>query len=457
MKLYTTITIFLLVAGTALQAMADKEIHNSTSSLVEEPGIFRTPQGIHFNPTCQPGQRYRIVAVGDILLHAPLQKQAAHTQSFASLWRAFTPYFQQADMAYANLEGPVAKGVDVYGRQVEDPGANFDNKVYTSYPQFNYPFRLLDDLVKSGFDVVSTGNNHALDRGSLGIDRTIDALEKSGLQHTGFRRSDYQKWGKAGLSCSYDIHNLVNRKPWILTCSNRTLKQGFLEIDHSVESGIQWTAPPYPWQTIVRRNGLSVAWLACTYGTNAPDRNQQVLHCFKQAHEIKQLVARLKDEVDAVLITPHWGKENAITLQAEQVQFAKEMLESGALAILGSHPHTPQPIEKYLTKDGRETFILYSLGNFINGQHGTSQQSVMVLLLDLIKNSTTVNIQRVQFIPAFMTWTAHEITLMPLQAGQAHAGLTHLLKVLPVENRAFFSQDLPRDHQSPACKADDVK
>ncbi len=357
---------------------------------------------ITFSAECQTGQRHRIVAVGDVLLHSHLQRQAA-AGSFSELWQNFTPYFQDADIAYANLEGPTAAGVNVYGRDVPDPGPIFDKMVYNSYPQFNYPPRLLDDLVASGFDVVSTGNNHALDRGGLGVDRTINALEKVGLNYTGSRRA--------------------------------VLPQ-----------------TPLSWQTIVQRNGLTTAWIACTYDTNGLiDRKQQILLCYQQADEIKQLIAQVKNQVDAVIITPHWGWENSITPQAKQITLAKELLESGALAIIGSHPHTPQPMEKYVTSDGRETFILYSLGNFVSGQRRLSQKSAMILLLDLVKKENNTLISRVQFIPAFMANSQRPIELLPLSAEGGHPALKHLLKILPAENMAFTGQEMALNQFSPTC------
>jgi poly-gamma-glutamate capsule biosynthesis protein CapA/YwtB (metallophosphatase superfamily) len=68
---------------------------------------------------------------------------------------------------------------------VTDPGRVFDRNVYSSYPRFNYHASLLDDLIRSGVDVVSTANNHALDRESTGVDATIAALDRVGLAHTG--------------------------------------------------------------------------------------------------------------------------------------------------------------------------------------------------------------------------------------------------------------------------------
>ena len=48
---------------------------------------------------------------------------------------------------------------------------------------------LIEDMKASGFDIVSTANNHALDRGAIGVEQTITNLEKAGLLFTGTRRS----------------------------------------------------------------------------------------------------------------------------------------------------------------------------------------------------------------------------------------------------------------------------
>src|SRR5690606_29929564 len=106
-----------------------------------------------------------------------------------SLWKGVKDLLQKADITYANLEGPTASGTNAYGRNVTDPGLRFDNVVYTSYPMFNYHPTLLDDLIASGVDVVSTSNNHSFDRRSLGADRTTDALEQRGIAFTGTRRA----------------------------------------------------------------------------------------------------------------------------------------------------------------------------------------------------------------------------------------------------------------------------
>ena len=57
------------------------------------------------------------------------------------------------------------------------------------YGEFNYFPTLGAELGASGFDVVSTANDHCLDRGQLGINETLQNLALGGVEHAGTRRS----------------------------------------------------------------------------------------------------------------------------------------------------------------------------------------------------------------------------------------------------------------------------
>jgi poly-gamma-glutamate synthesis protein (capsule biosynthesis protein) len=308
-----------------------------------------------FDAACAEGETLSIAAVGDVLLHGRLQKQAfAADNGFVSLWAGTADLMAAADVTYANLEGPTAMGVDKRGRAVDDPGKVFDDRVYSSYPMFNYHPQLLTDLMASGVDVVSTANNHSLDRWSLGADRTLDALKEAGLPYTGTRYSD-------GTG---------------------------------------------DWFTITETKGFRLAWLACTYGTNGiPDRKDQVLLCHDHRDavlaEIKTLAAR--DDVDAVIVTPHWGSEYKANPNQKEVDLAHDMIDAGALAVIGSHPHVLQPWERYVTEDGREGFAIYSLGNFVSGQRHLPRRSTLLLYLGLTRTADGVKINGARYVPLHMT------------------------------------------------------
>ena len=103
------------------------------------------PDSLEFTHACAEGETLIISAVGDILLHGNLQRHAIASHDFSILWEDVIPYFFLADLSYANLEGTTAAGVTMSGRSVTDPGFVFDDKVYTSYPQFNYQPQLIRD------------------------------------------------------------------------------------------------------------------------------------------------------------------------------------------------------------------------------------------------------------------------------------------------------------------------
>jgi poly-gamma-glutamate synthesis protein (capsule biosynthesis protein) len=309
---------------------------------------------LSFGAACTPGTRITIAAVGDVLLHGALQKQAiarADQDRFRSLWSPVEDLLARADTTYANHEGPSAKGVNRVGRSVTDPGFVFDDVVYSSYPQFNYNNFLPVDLVESGFDVVSTANNHAMDRRALGADRTLEALEAAGLPHTGTRRSS-----GAGS-----------------------------------------------WSTTTEANGIRIGWIACTFSTNGiPDSKKQVLGCWTNETQIKELITELKSSVDAVVVTPHWGEEYTANPSVAQRELSHRLLDAGATLVLGSHPHVLQPWEKYKTRDGRETFAIYSLGNFVSGQTQVARRSTILLYVGLTKTATGIEVNGVRYVPMIM-------------------------------------------------------
>ncbi|MDB4963569.1 MAG: hypothetical protein JWP01_3568 [Myxococcales bacterium] len=305
-----------------------------------------------FGAACTPGPRVTLAAVGDVLLHKPLQTQAmSQPQRFRSLWSPVADLLARADIAYANHEGPSAHGTNASGRTVTDPGFVFDGIVYGSYPQFNYHRNLAADLVTTGFDVVSTANNHAMDRRALGADRTIEALEAAHLPFTGTKRQD--------------------------------------------GSG--------SWSTTTEANGIRLAWIACTFSTNGiPDPKGQVLGCWTDEAEIHDLIREARTQVDAVIITPHWGEEYTANPSRAQRDLGHRFLDAGATLVLGSHPHVLQPWEKYRTTDGRETFAIYSLGNFVSGQAQVARRSTILLYIGLTKTSTGVKVNGVRYMPLIM-------------------------------------------------------
>jgi poly-gamma-glutamate synthesis protein (capsule biosynthesis protein) len=299
------------------------------------------PPALSFRRACEAGEEVIIAAVGDVLIHHELQIQAwREPDRFGGLWRGVADLIAGADLAYANLEGPTARAISRKGRRVRDPGEVFDNDVYTGYPRFNYHPALVEDLKAAGFDVVSTANNHALDRGGIGADLTIDALNAAGLAFTGTVRGDSKR-----------------RR----------------------------------WHALTEAKGVRVAWVACGESTNGiADPLGQVLMCDDAAllALVRELAAS-KAHVDAVIVTPHWGSEYAHKPNKFQQSLARGLIDAGAVAVIGNHPHVIQPWERYTTKRGVEGLIMYSIGNFVSHQPQLSKRSTLLLYVGLKRSAVT--------------------------------------------------------------------
>ncbi len=300
-------------------------------------------------PTTKPANgcqdRIVVAAVGDLLMHRELQQQAmAAPDGFGELWTGVADVLAAADVTVANLEGPAAFGLARDGREHRDPGLVFDDIVYTGWNRFNINPSIAGDLRASGFDLVSTANNHALDRGALGIDRTLDALDAAGLAHTGTRR------------------------------------QGSLA----------------PWHTVTWTGGVQIAWLACATHTNhLPDPRRQVLRC----SAAEAIVSDLSRRVDAVIVTPHWGAEYVARPNGKQRRLARRWLEAGATAVIGSHPHVLQPAARHRTRDGRDGYVLYSLGNFVSHQRQLPRRTSVVAVLTLSRDAGGWSVVDARYLP----------------------------------------------------------
>lgn len=291
-----------------------------------------------FSGRCDASNKATISFVGDILIHKAIYKSvASQSKDFTQIWKAVNPMIQKADFSVGNLEGPTAQGVDSSGKDHGDVGFIYDGKIYSGTKfVFNFHPRIAGDLKNSGYDLLSFANNHSLDRHSIGIDKTLENLRESGLLTAG-ARTTYEETDKY-----YSITDI---------------------------------------------KGINVAFLACTESLNGRrDTKNQILNCYNG--ETEKMISELSSSpnVDFVVVLPHWGDEDQTSPNSQQRSFAKKFAEAGAGAIIGSHPHVPQPWEKYTTQKGQEALIVYSLGNFVAWQSGLNQKTGPIVYLNLSKD-----------------------------------------------------------------------
>ena len=355
-----------LFATFALASIARAE---PRSGLGGDPELPQSAPPLNFARACEPGRHITIAAVGDVLPQDNLALQAyASPIGFQSLWPKVASYIQQADIAYANLEGPTAEGIDRQGSSTQDPGPTLDRIVYTGTAlNFNYHPRIISDLKSTGFDVLSVANNHALDRKPIGVDLTVQAMIDRGMQYSGARRSN---------------------------------------------------DPQAPLETIVARSGFNIAFIACTDVFNGGNSKHLVTACDGDFNKIAATIQRLNSDpsIDAVIVTPHWGVEYHHIATDRQRKFARKFLEAGASAIIGSHPHMLEEVESYRTQDGRDTLIAYSLGNFVSWQGIVpGLKTSMLLFVGLTKNpGEKAWVNGASYLPLWMDRGPNSINLAEL-------------------------------------------
>ncbi|WP_028987703.1 CapA family protein [Thermicanus aegyptius] len=288
----------------------------------------------------------RLIAVGDIMMHNT-QTEAGYDArtdryNFDSFFTEISPLLKKGDWVIGNLETPLA------GKDLK----------YTGYPLFNAPPELASALKKAGFTILTTANNHALDRGEIGVIRTREAIQAEGMETTGTAGSEEE--GRSLL--------------------------------------------------LLSENGITLAFLAYTYGTNGipfPEGKEYLVSQIN-LEKMKEDIRRAKEEgAEGVVLSIHFGQEYQRFPDEEQKKMAETLIRNGADLILGSHPHVVQPVQEMEVPDGkggkRKGVVIYSLGNFIAAQKGKYTNLGVVFSATFQKTfpSGELKITRVETVP---TW-----------------------------------------------------
>ena len=123
-----------------------------------------------------------IAAGGDIMMGSPFPNASRMPPNDgADTFKAAASIFQSADIAFGNLEGPMADG----GVSAKC-GAGSSN-CYA----FRMPTHYAKYLKDAGFDIMSVANNHASDFGDAGRASTRKALDGQGIKHAGSDKEQF--------------------------------------------------------------------------------------------------------------------------------------------------------------------------------------------------------------------------------------------------------------------------
>lgn len=302
----------------------------------------------------------RISAVGDLMCHSPQFEYARINKDsfdFNPVYREVKKYFYESDFVFGNLETVTA------GKK----------RGYSGYPLFNTPDEYISALYNAGFHLLTTSNNHSLDRGETGLLRTIEQIEKNGLLYNGTFKSEEDR-------------NFIR---------------------------------------IINIKGIKIAFLAYTYGTNGipVPKGKSYLINLIDFDLVKSDIAKARNTgADIVLVHYHFGDEYKREPNAFQKEIVSKTISYGADIIIGGHPHVLQPVQYFKTNNAKldTGFVAYSLGNFISNQRDRYKDAGVILNIEIIKNIYTSElfISKVDYIPTWVfkgeTENGNEYVILPL-------------------------------------------
>lgn len=181
--------------------------------------------------------------------------------------------------------------------------------------------RMLGPLRAAGFDVLSLANNHVGDYGVRSLLDTVRRVRGAGLAPVGAGADAAEAWRPAvverdGVRIGIVAFNAIGETP---------------RAGASSPGAASVAMPP-------RTGPLSTADL----------------------NRARRAVAELRRTVDIVLAMPHWGQQYTHRPVAAQRRVGRVLVEAGASAVIGGHPHWVQKVEVR-----RRTPIVHSLGNFV--------------------------------------------------------------------------------------------
>ena len=265
-----------------------------------------------------------IYFAGDLMQHEAQIKSAKMPDGnydYSGCFSFVKKEIKEADIAVGNLE------------------VTLGGKPYRGYPAFSAPDEYFYAIRDAGFDVLMTANNHCLDRGKKGLERTVSMLDSLKIKRAGTYINKEDR-----------LHN-------------------------------------YP--LLVEKKDFKVVFLNATYGTNGISVSQPNIVNFIDREQIKKdiLKARLM-RPDVIIAIMHWGLEYKTKPSKSEMDLTKWLISMGVDHVIGSHPHVVQPVEVFGKKNSpKKNFVVYSLGNYISNMSARQTDGGMAVKLTLKKSN----------------------------------------------------------------------
>jgi poly-gamma-glutamate synthesis protein (capsule biosynthesis protein) len=316
----------------------------------------------------------KLCFVGDLMCHSTqfnYAKVEADSFYFSGVFKEVKNFLTEPDLTVGNLETVIAG----------------NNKGYSGYPYFNAPDDFIYTLKESGFNLLITANNHALDQGEDGVDRTIVIINQNKIHRTG-------------------TFNSQKDQDSIRIFMINSIKIAILAYTENI-------------------NGLSV-----------PKGKDYIINLIDE-EKIKADIqkARLKD-VDVVLVHLHYGTEYKREPNDYQKEIVDKIISYGADIIIGGHPHVIQPFDYFKTINTKidSGFVAYSMGNFVSNQRWRYSDAGVILNIQISKNKFTdsVYINEISYLPTWVfrgsTKNGREYIILPSTINENDSSYYYLTK-----------------------------
>lgn len=300
------------------------------------------------------------MGVGDNLIHETIYQQADRASGeFGDGKYDFTEM-------YANMKKDIKAADIAFINQETILGG--DARGISGYPIFNTPDVMADNLETLGFDLVNTATNHCLDEGMAGIENSSRIWKSK------------KDMVMAGTYTSQEDRDTIR---------------------------------------IIERDGIKFAFLAYTYGTNGIDLPYEYSVAMMDSDKIRGDVAKAKEISDVIIVSAHWGDENVLEASDYQKEYAQLFADLDVDVVIGTHPHVIEPMEWVKGKDGNQTLVVYSLGNFLGGMLNVNNVLSGKISFDFVKNAKTkeITIENVLWTPLVIHYNGDANNIEPTRDG----------------------------------------
>ncbi|MDO4662562.1 MAG: CapA family protein [Tissierellia bacterium] len=290
----------------------------------------------------------RISFTGDIMCELPtLRKAKKKNNYYFDGILSSTKIFNKTDYLIGNLETVLA-----------GENASYSNDIYS----YNTPDSFLDEVSKTGFDMVSTANNHCLDRGKKGLIRTIELLKKNNIDWTGTNLSENED--------RFRIIDLNGVKVGIVGYtygSNYSINKSKLEDDDKYMVNFFDTQD---WIDHSRKDTYS----KLKEKAISSEKRVKILKLLKKEYNRPRIdddplkdindnlvndIQILKEKSDIVIMLMHSGGQFNLNPGKYTKELVEKLKELGVDIVIGHHPHI---VQKYEANE--DFFVAYSLGNY---------------------------------------------------------------------------------------------